>query len=38
MDKSTRTNPLSYHSTVLFPRDNKIQRASLESQPCPRWD
>lgn len=37
MDESIRTNPLSYHSTMRFPRKNKKLRAGLESQPLPIW-
>lgn len=38
MDKRIRTNPLSYHSTMPFPRNNKILGAGLESQLFPKWD
>lgn len=32
MDERIQTNPPSYHSTMLFPRNNKNRRAGLESQ------
>lgn len=38
MHKRLRTNPLSHHSAMPFPRNSKIPRAGLESQPFPRQD